>query len=110
MNIHHAAKTTMTTDQALTLRAGWISEIKRLDAQSTRYLRAVADTLVLDTAGWTRDEMISMIIEARYPVATLNEAIHVLHHGPDSSALDVCEWCNSGEDLAAARRLTGGAA
>jgi hypothetical protein len=40
----------------------------------------------------TRDEYVNNILNRRYPLASVNEATHVLYHAP-SSRWDACEHC-----------------
>lgn len=41
-----------------------------------------------------KDELISALTELRYPLAKLNEAIHVLYHTPEV-VNEACEYCNA---------------
>ena len=42
----------------------------------------------------SKDELISALTELRYPLAKLNESIHVLYH--DSEVVnEACEFCNA---------------
>ena len=40
----------------------------------------------------SKDELVSALVELRYPLAKMNESIHVLYH-QDGITNDVCEWC-----------------
>lgn len=42
----------------------------------------------------SKDELISDILELRYPIADRNQAIHVIHH-VDGLTNSACEWCRS---------------
>lgn len=41
----------------------------------------------------TKTELISVLVEMRYPLARMNEAIHVLYH-TDGIVNEVCAYCN----------------
>lgn len=41
----------------------------------------------------SKDELISALVELRYPLAQMNESIHVLYH-VDGITSEVCEYCN----------------
>jgi hypothetical protein len=42
----------------------------------------------------SKDELISALVELRYPLASMNESVHVLYH-VDGITSDVCEQCNA---------------
>lgn len=41
----------------------------------------------------SKDELTSALAGLRFPLARLNEAIHVLHHDQESSS-SACRWCH----------------
>jgi hypothetical protein len=107
-------KPKMNQARAAAFWTAWTADVSRLTMDTVRNLTLIAAGLgILDTRGWSKDELIGSIIDIRYPAAWVNEAIHVLYHGEPKApgeVWDVCEWCNDGKDLAAAQRLTGAGA
>jgi hypothetical protein len=42
----------------------------------------------------SKDELISALVELRYPLASMNESVHVLYH-VDGISNDACDQCNA---------------
>jgi hypothetical protein len=42
----------------------------------------------------SKDELISALVELRYPLASMNESVHVLYH-TDGITNEICEQCNA---------------
>lgn len=86
--------------QARTLREahdGYVKSIYRKPkAQlAVMYRAELADRgrQVLFGGPSSKDELISALTELRYPLAQMNESIHVLYH-VDGISSDVCAYCN----------------
>src|ERR1700751_3906948 len=43
----------------------------------------------------SKDELISSILNFSYPIAMLNEAIHVLYHASAQCPNEVCDYCRA---------------
>ena len=43
----------------------------------------------------SKDELISAILAFEYPIAMLNEAIHVLYHDSAQCPNEVCDYCRA---------------
>jgi hypothetical protein len=61
-------------------------------AQMYRSELAAQGRTILYGGPGSKDELISALVELRYPLAKMNESIHVLYHR-DGLTNDVCEWC-----------------
>ena len=91
---------TMTRDQASALRTAHDTDAKLLNSKTKAELVAI-ERSELAAAGRTRayggpvtrQEYLSAILNLRYPITRLNEAIHVLHHQPGIVGSSACQWC-----------------
>lgn len=89
----------MSKDFADALRAARDSDVRAL-SRMTRHELVVLERAELAAAGFERlaggptskQELISEIVNRRYPIARQNEAIHVLHHQP-GEVWSACEFC-----------------
>jgi hypothetical protein len=91
----------MNETQARTIREahdGYVKSIYRKPAAqlAAMYRQELAargyDILVGGPVG--RDELISALVLLRYPLASMNESVHVLYHR-DGITNDACEQCNA---------------
>ena len=84
----------MTRDEAAALRAAAGAEVRLLSRKSRHELAAIEiqeGPVHLLGGPVTKDELISAIIERRYPAARQNEATHVIGHpGRGWTACDFC--------------------
>jgi hypothetical protein len=85
--------------QARTIREahdGYVKSIYRKTARelSFMYRLALADRgrEILLGGPSSKDELISALVELRYPLASMNESVHVLYHR-DGITNDACEQC-----------------
>ena len=85
--------------QARTIREahdGYVRSIYRKPkatlAQMYRSELADRGTYSLYGGPVSKDELISALVELCYPLAKMNESVHVLYHR-DGITNDVCEWC-----------------
>lgn len=90
----------LTPDQARELRQQHDAYVKDLwrkpaSALAVLYRRelAVRGQHLLYGGPASKDELTNAIVALRYPAGRLNEAIHVLHHGPAES-WSACPWCH----------------
>ena len=95
----------MTTTEARELRAAWNADVKTLSRKPRAQLAEI-DRAELASRGTYRvfgklskDELISDIIDMRYPREQMNESIHVLYH-VDGVTNSVCDLCASVPGLA----------
>jgi hypothetical protein len=77
-------------------RDGYVQSIYRLPKATlaTMYRQELADrgrTLIYGGPG-SKDALISALVELRYPLASMNESVHVLYHR-DGIVNDACEQC-----------------
>lgn len=86
--------TTLTIDEARALRASHDADAKLLSRQTKAQLKAIRyhRGLIHIYGEMSKDELISSILDARYPLERMHEAIHVLHHRP-GEPWSACEWC-----------------
>ena len=103
----------MNETQARTLREahdGYVKSVNRKPkAQLAIMYRAeLADrgTQLLYGGPASKDELINALVELRYPLAKMNESIHVLYH-VDGITNDVCEHCKADMDSDPAVRPDG---
>lgn len=88
----------MNETQARTLREahdGYVKSIYRKPKSTLAGLYreelAAQGTTILFGGPASKDELVSALVELRYPLAKMNESIHVLYHG--EFANDACEYC-----------------
>lgn len=85
----------MNETQARVFREAHDHYVKTISRKSKTQLVTLTDqemTVYGGTRHWSKDELVSALVELRYPLAKLNESIHVLYH-VDGITNDVCEWC-----------------
>lgn len=89
----------MNETQARTIREahdGYVKSIYRKPkaALAQMYRSELADRgqYILFGGPSSKDELVSALVELRYPLAKMNESIHVLYH-QDGITNDACEWC-----------------
>ena len=86
---------TMTAEQARDVRTGHDILARVL----TKRTRASLDTEYRANhpgiwyRSMTKDELVNALVHDRYPIERLNEAIHVLYHGP-GERWPSCDWCS----------------
>ena len=93
--------TTMTADHAIALRAARDTDA-RLLSRKPKYELAAIERAELAVRGLTRicggpggrDELVSSILDQRYPRELLSEAGHVLYHKPGET-WSACPWCGT---------------
>lgn len=88
----------MNQTEAATFRLAHDAYVKRLDKLSTgklkfEYKRELAERNTYSVMGGPRskDELISALVELRYPIKKLNESIHTMAH--DAQPWPDCEFC-----------------
>jgi hypothetical protein len=91
----------MNETQARTIREahdGYVTSIYRKPKATlaTMYRQELADRGMYSLFGgpMSKDEFISALVELRYPLASMNESVHVLYHR-DGITNDACEHCNA---------------
>jgi hypothetical protein len=91
----------MNETQARTIREahdGYVQSIYRKPKTTlaNMYRQELADrgTYSLFGGPASKDELISALVELRYPLASMNESVHVLYH-VDGITNDACEHCNA---------------
>lgn len=93
----------MSKDFAHALQAARDSDVRAL-SRMTRHELAALERSELAAIGRehifggpvTKDELLSAIVNMRYPIARQNEAIHVLHHDPQPGQVgtwSACKFC-----------------
>lgn len=88
----------MTKTEAQTFRSDHDSSARMLNRMSKSTLKVVYNRN-LSSRGYqivsggpaSKDELISAILAFEFPIAKLNESIHVLYH--DEWKNDICEHC-----------------
>lgn len=86
----------MTPEEAKALTGGHSAEVRRLSRMTLAQLKqesAAAGREWILGGPVRKDEFVREIAYARYPVAKLNQASHVLYHKP-GEAWTSCEWCH----------------
>jgi hypothetical protein len=85
--------------QARTIREAHDGYVKSLFRESktnlaVMYRRELSDRgqMLLFGGPASKDEFISALVELRYPLASMNESVHVLYH-VDGITNDACEQC-----------------
>jgi hypothetical protein len=91
----------MNETQARTIREahdGYVKSIYRKPKATlaTMYRQELADRGMYSLFGgpMSKDELMSALVELRYPLAAMNESVHVLYH-VDGITNDACEQCNA---------------
>ena len=89
----------MNETQARTIREahdGYVKSIYRKPkaALAQMYRSELADRgqYILFGGPSSKDELVSALVELRYPLVKMNESVHVLYH-VDGITNDICEWC-----------------
>ena len=96
-----ATQTPMSELQARTIREardGYVQSLSRktkaaLAALHREELAALGREILFGGPA-SKTELITALVELRYPLAKLNEAIHVLYHSAEFPN-DACEHCNA---------------
>jgi hypothetical protein len=90
----------MNETQARTIREAHDSYVKSIYRKpratlAHMYRQELADQGIRLVYGGpaSKDELISALVELRYPLASMNESVHVLYH-VDGITNDVCKQCN----------------
>lgn len=90
----------MNQDQARILREahdGYVRSIARMPkatlANMYRNELAALGSMSLYGGPASKDELVAALVELRYPLAKLNESVHVLYH-VNGITNEVCEQCN----------------
>jgi hypothetical protein len=91
----------MNETQARTIREAHDSYVKSIYRKTKNqltimYAEELADRGMYLAYGGpaSKDELVSALTELRYPLASMNESVHVLYH-VDGITSDVCEQCNA---------------
>lgn len=86
--------------EARTLREAHTAYVQRISRVSVGRLRilyreelAEQGRTVLHGGPASKDELVSAIVGLRYPLAKLNESVHVLYH-QEGVVNEICAWCN----------------
>ena len=80
----------MSELQARTIREARDGYVQSL----SRKTKAALGREILFGGPASKTELITALVELRYPLAKLNEAIHVLYHSAEFPN-DACEHCNA---------------
>ena len=89
----------MNQDQALILREAANAYAKSIYRKSRHELAGLYRAELADRGQYlafggpvSKDEYVSALMQLRYPVAKMNESVHVLYH-VDGITNDICEHC-----------------
>lgn len=83
---------TMTRDQAAALITARGTDAKLLGRKPKHELVAIYQSEGGFGGGtWFKGDLVSSILEKRFPMARQNEATHVLHH--EGGGFSACEFC-----------------
>ena len=88
---HAAPPAMMTKTEAVKFRKDRVQRYRDLNRQTKPQLARMAQSFLL-YGDLSKGELVTALVNARYPLALENEAIHVLHHA-DAAQWSACEHC-----------------
>jgi hypothetical protein len=81
----------MTGDEAREYRKAHDARARMLTRMKVAALRGIAARAGVGAAG-SKDELVSLVLSAEFPVEKMNESIHVSFHAP-GERWDACVFC-----------------
>lgn len=94
---------TMTRDQAAALRGAWDADARLLSRKPRHELAAIHRSELAARGGQiltggpvSKSELLTAILNLRFPPERQHEAIHTLHHQPGEN-WSACQWCTCQE-------------